>query len=68
MVAASKLPQNPLAADPPRTLIYTLDANDGELDVWDLPLPNHGKHKFGVRCLGGTTACNGKSEHLFLAQ
>ena len=27
-----------LAADPPRTLFYTLDAFTGRLDVWQMPL------------------------------
>jgi hypothetical protein len=56
-----------LAADPYRASFYTLDAGDGSLDVWPLPMSSTAKPKISLPCLGGPNNCSEKLEHLFLA-
>jgi hypothetical protein len=56
-----------LAADPPRSRLYTLDAGDGRLNAYGLPLPNKAKPIFSLRCLAPAGSCSQKIEHLFLA-
>jgi hypothetical protein len=56
-----------LIADPPRASLYSLDAATGRLDVYGLPLLSHAKPKISLPCLGGSSACVHKLEHLFLA-
>ncbi len=55
-----------LIADPPRELFYTLQAQDGELDVFGLPLRGSAKPIISLPCLGGASKC-AEHEHLFLA-
>ncbi|MGB8907764.1 MAG: hypothetical protein WCC84_03340, partial [Candidatus Cybelea sp.] len=55
-----------LAADTYRYSFYTLDAGDGALDVWDLPMRSNAKAKLSLKCLAGSLNCD-KAEHLFLA-
>jgi hypothetical protein len=55
-----------LIADPPRELIYTLQTNDGELDVYGLPLGGGAKPALRLKCLAGASGCTAH-EHLFLA-
>jgi len=54
-----------VAADPPAGAFFTLDAGNGHLAVYPLPLHAHDKPKLTLRCLAGGKNCNGK--HLFLA-
>ena len=56
-----------LIADPPRTRFYTLRTDNGQLDVYGLPLRNHATPLLTFPCLGGVPDCDGKSEHLFLS-
>lgn len=56
-----------LAADPPRNLFYTIDAADGRLNAYSIPLTNNAKPKITLACTSGPSICNGKLEHLFLA-
>jgi hypothetical protein len=56
-----------LIADPPRRVFYVLDAANGRLEEYTLPLKPHAKPAFSLPCAGGPTLCNAKSEHLFLA-
>lgn len=56
-----------LVADPQRTSFYTLDAGNGRLSLYALPMKPHATPAFSLDCRGGTDLCNGKSEHLFLA-
>jgi hypothetical protein len=56
-----------LVADPPELLFFTLDASDGDLRAFGLPLTPHAKPKLILRCLAGRANCDGKPEHLFLA-
>ncbi|MGB6518992.1 MAG: hypothetical protein WBE79_10860 [Candidatus Cybelea sp.] len=56
-----------LAADTFRSGYYTLDAGNGALDLWDLPMPGNAKVKLSLKCLAGLTNCGAKAEHLFLA-
>ncbi len=56
-----------LAADPPREQFYTLEAANGRLGVYGLPLRGGAKPTIGLPCLDGTQNCNGVGEHLFLA-
>ncbi len=56
-----------LIADPPRSVFYTLDAGDGRLDEYGLPLKGNAKPRLSLPCLGGSGNCSQKSEHLFLA-
>lgn len=56
-----------LAADPPARSIFTLDAADGHLSVYPLPLVAQGSPKLKIRCLAGAKNCNEKPEHVFLA-
>lgn len=55
-----------LAADTNRYSFYTLDAGNGRLSVYGLPMQNKGKAKFSLPCLGGASNCSEKFEHLFL--
>ena len=56
-----------LAADTYRYSFYTLDAGDGALDVWDLPMRSNAKAKLSLPCLAGQGNCGEKGEHVFLA-
>ncbi|MBV9719460.1 MAG: hypothetical protein JOZ77_09070 [Candidatus Eremiobacteraeota bacterium] len=56
-----------LIADTYRNSLYTLDATDGSLLVYGLPLDNNAKTKVSLPCLGGAAECDLKPEHLFLA-
>ncbi|MFY9665162.1 MAG: hypothetical protein WAL67_06025 [Candidatus Cybelea sp.] len=56
-----------LAADTYRFSYYTLDAGDGKLQVWDLPMRSNAKPKLTLPCLAGIGNCGEKPEHLFLA-
>lgn len=56
-----------VAADPPARLVFTLDAANGHLSVYPLPLTPHVAPKFTLRCLAKSKNCNEKPEHLFLA-
>ncbi len=56
-----------LAADPPRQRVYTLDAADGSLKAYGLPLRSHAKPAVSLRCLASDGDCSEKLEHLFLA-
>jgi hypothetical protein len=55
-----------LAADTYRYSFYTLDAGDGHLSVFDLPMKSNAQAKFTLPCLAGLGNCD-KTEHLFLA-
>jgi hypothetical protein len=56
-----------LAADTYRYSFYTLDAGNGALDVWDLPMRSSAKPKLSLKCLAGLGNCGEKAEHVFLA-
>ncbi len=56
-----------LIADPPRTRIYTLRTDNGQLAVYGLPLRNHATPLLTFPCLGGAANCDDKGEHLFLS-
>lgn len=56
-----------LVADPYRYSFYTLDAGDGTLDAYGLPMAPRAKPKVSLPCLGGPSNCGEKFEHLFLA-
>lgn len=56
-----------VAADPPARLVFTLDAANGHLSVYPLPLATHVAPKLTLRCLARAKNCNEKPEHLFLA-
>jgi|HubBroStandDraft_2_1064218.scaffolds.fasta_scaffold56589_2 hypothetical protein len=56
-----------LVADPPRASLYTLDAGDGALNVYRLPMPGHASPNLSLRCLAPSGNCSQKIEHLFLA-
>ena len=56
-----------LIADPPRGAFYTLDAGDGRLNVYGLPLHGQAKPTLSLPCLAPAGNCSQKIEHLFLA-
>ncbi|HEY6326321.1 MAG TPA: hypothetical protein VIW73_07420, partial [Candidatus Cybelea sp.] len=56
-----------LIADPPRGVFYTLDAADGSLNVYGLPMRSHAKPTISLRCVAPGSNCGQKIEHLFLA-
>lgn len=56
-----------LVADPYRSSLYALDAGDGELDVYRLPLPQNPKPELAIPCVAGPSNCGQKGEHVFLA-
>lgn len=56
-----------LAADPYRFSLYALDAGDGSLNVYDLPMKSKERPKLSLSCLGGPSNCSEKPEHVFLA-
>jgi hypothetical protein len=56
-----------LIADPYRYSFYTLDAGDGSLDVYRLPMASKATPKLSLKCLAGPSNCSDKLEHLFLA-
>lgn len=56
-----------LIADPPRGVFYTLDAADGSLNVYGLPMRSNAKPTLSLRCLAPGSSCGQKIEHLFLA-
>jgi len=56
-----------LVPDPLRAAFYTLDAGDGELDEYGLPLKGQAKPKISIPCLAGPSNCSQKGEHVFLA-
>ena len=55
-----------LVADTYRYSYYTLDADDGALSVYPLPMKNNAKPSVTIPCLAGLGNCD-KLEHLFLA-
>jgi hypothetical protein len=56
-----------LTADPPRQRFYTLLLLNGELDVFGLPLQGGAKPVLRLSCLGGSSGCVTRTQHLFLA-
>jgi hypothetical protein len=56
-----------LSADTFRYSFYALDAGDGSLNVYDLPMKSQAKPKLSLKCLGGPGNCSQKPEHLFMA-
>lgn len=56
-----------VAADPPARLVFILDAANGHLAAYPLPLTPHVAPKLVLRCLAGLENCNEKPEHVFLA-
>lgn len=56
-----------LIADTYRYSVYTLDAGDGSLDVYALPMATNETVKVSLPCLAGPSNCSDKPEHLFLA-
>jgi predicted small lipoprotein YifL len=56
-----------LIADPYRYSYYTLDYDDGSLQVYDLPMRGGEKPKLSLPCLAGKDNCGAKPMHLFLA-
>ncbi|MBV8281624.1 MAG: hypothetical protein JO347_06110 [Candidatus Eremiobacteraeota bacterium] len=56
-----------LTADPPRGAFYTLDAADGRLNVYTLPMRSRATPTISLRCLAQGGNCSHKIEHLFLA-
>jgi hypothetical protein len=56
-----------LVADPFRASFYTLNAADGRLNVYGLPLQERAKPKLTLPCLAPSGDCSQKIEHLFLA-
>lgn len=56
-----------LVADPPRELIYTLLSENGELQVFGLPLSGGAKPVISLPCLAGASNCDNQGEHAFLA-
>jgi hypothetical protein len=56
-----------LIADPYRYSFYTLDAIDGSLDVYALPMAPQAKPKISLPCPAGPSNCSEKGEHVFLA-
>jgi hypothetical protein len=56
-----------LAADPPRSTFYALDASTGRLEAYALPLERNVRPKISLPCLAGSIDCDGKIERLFLA-
>jgi hypothetical protein len=48
-------------------VFYTLRTDDGELDVYALPLAGGAKPIIALPCLGGATNCDNVGEHAFLA-
>jgi hypothetical protein len=55
-----------LTADTYRYSFYTLDADDGALQVYGLPMQSNAKPKISLRCLAGLGNCD-KGEHVFTA-
>jgi len=55
-----------LAADTYRYSFYTLDAGDGHLSAFELPMKSSAKPTLTLPCLAGLGSCD-KTEHLFLA-
>ena len=55
-----------LSADTYRYSFYTLDAGDGHLSVFGLPMKSNAQPKLSLPCLAGLGNCD-KTEHLFLA-
>lgn len=56
-----------IAADTYRYSFYALDAADGSLQVYDLPMTSKATPKLSLPCPGGPSECSEKGEHLFLA-
>jgi len=56
-----------LTADTYRYSYYTLDAGDGSLKVYDLPMKSQQRPKLSLACLAGPSNCSQKIEHMFLA-
>jgi len=56
-----------LVADTYRYRFYTLDAGDGSLDVYGLPMKPNAQPKLSITCIGGPNLCSQKPEHLFIA-
>jgi hypothetical protein len=56
-----------LTADPYRYRFYALDAGNGDLNVYKLPMSTKAAPQLTLACLGGPTNCSEKGEHVFLA-
>jgi hypothetical protein len=56
-----------LIADPYRYSFYTIDYDNGRLDLYTLPMQANAKPKFTLPCLAGIDNCGAKPAHLFLA-
>jgi hypothetical protein len=56
-----------LIADPYRARFYTLDADNGSLNVYGLPMTSNAAPKVSLPCLAGVDNCGAKPQHLFLA-
>lgn len=56
-----------LIADPYRYRFYTLDAGNGDLNVYRLPMRQHATPQLSLPCPGGASNCSQKGEHVFLA-
>lgn len=56
-----------LIADTNRSSLYTLDAGNGALSTYSLPMQGSDKPKITLACLGGPSNCAEKGEHVFLA-
>ncbi|MBV8066611.1 MAG: hypothetical protein JO113_01440, partial [Candidatus Eremiobacteraeota bacterium] len=56
-----------LVSDTYRASFYTLNATDGTLNVFRLPMASNEKATLSLPCLGGPSNCSEKGEHVFLA-
>lgn len=56
-----------LAADPQRGSLYALSQQNGELDVYTIPMRKGAKPTLTFPCLDGISSCGGKPQHLFVA-
>lgn len=56
-----------LIADTYRYAYYTLNAGNGSLNVYDLPMKTKEDPKLSLPCLAGPGNCSQKLEHIFLA-
>ncbi|HEY1866791.1 MAG TPA: hypothetical protein VGG70_00750 [Candidatus Cybelea sp.] len=56
-----------LIADTYRFAYYTLDAGNGSLKVYHLPMQSKEQPKISLRCLAGASNCSHQLEHIFLA-
>lgn len=56
-----------LVADPYRYVFYTLNYDNGDLQVYGLPMKTNSQPKITLSCLAGVDNCGAKPGHLFLA-